>query len=449
MADIDVISACGDGSTVFAGSIAEQKDVLTGLDAEIGDADHGANMHRGMQAVARRDRRASEYADPAGAAQAGRHDAGAVRRRGQRAAVRHAVPAHGHLRRVVHRPRRGGLREGVAGRHGRRRRPRQGRGGRQDDVRRARPRRGRPRHERGLGGADRRRTARRPPRRPTRAGTPRSRSWPARAGPATWASAASGTRIPGRPRPPCWSPPLPRHCPVWIHDRRHRGGLAQPSARGRRGRAGRRDAARPRGAHRGRRRARRRRLRDGCRRHPRRRPPGRSRRRRRRADGPGERGPVRRARHGLPGRRRQEPGRPLPRTAGGGADRGRGERRRGRRRPPRSPTRRWRRSRRNGPHLSPAEERRRRRAGPAPRRGGDRRGDRGLHRDDAARPARATVGAHRAGGPSSRRRGGAAQPHASAPGSSPRAACRRSPRSARCRATRSRSGRSGRRPTRP
>jgi phosphoenolpyruvate---glycerone phosphotransferase subunit DhaL len=37
--------------TLFAGSIAAQKEVLTGLDAAIGDADHGANMHRGMQAV--------------------------------------------------------------------------------------------------------------------------------------------------------------------------------------------------------------------------------------------------------------------------------------------------------------------------------------------------------------------------------------------------------------
>ena len=37
--------------TVFAGSIAAQKEALTSLDAAIGDADHGANMHRGMQAV--------------------------------------------------------------------------------------------------------------------------------------------------------------------------------------------------------------------------------------------------------------------------------------------------------------------------------------------------------------------------------------------------------------
>ncbi len=50
--------------TVFAGSIAAQKDVLTELDAQIGDADHGANMHRGMQAVlAEID--TGEYADPA------------------------------------------------------------------------------------------------------------------------------------------------------------------------------------------------------------------------------------------------------------------------------------------------------------------------------------------------------------------------------------------------
>jgi phosphoenolpyruvate---glycerone phosphotransferase subunit DhaL len=35
----------------FAASVAEQRDHLTGLDAAIGDADHGANMHRGMTAV--------------------------------------------------------------------------------------------------------------------------------------------------------------------------------------------------------------------------------------------------------------------------------------------------------------------------------------------------------------------------------------------------------------
>jgi dihydroxyacetone kinase-like protein len=35
----------------FAASVAEQRDHLTSLDAAIGDADHGANMHRGMTAV--------------------------------------------------------------------------------------------------------------------------------------------------------------------------------------------------------------------------------------------------------------------------------------------------------------------------------------------------------------------------------------------------------------
>jgi dihydroxyacetone kinase-like protein len=35
----------------FAASVADQKDHLTALDAAIGDADHGANMHRGMTAV--------------------------------------------------------------------------------------------------------------------------------------------------------------------------------------------------------------------------------------------------------------------------------------------------------------------------------------------------------------------------------------------------------------
>ena len=35
----------------YAAHIAEQKDYLTQLDAAIGDADHGVNMHRGLQAV--------------------------------------------------------------------------------------------------------------------------------------------------------------------------------------------------------------------------------------------------------------------------------------------------------------------------------------------------------------------------------------------------------------
>lgn len=35
----------------YAGVIAENRDYLTQLDSAIGDADHGANMHRGFQAV--------------------------------------------------------------------------------------------------------------------------------------------------------------------------------------------------------------------------------------------------------------------------------------------------------------------------------------------------------------------------------------------------------------
>ena len=35
----------------YAAQIAEQKDYLTQLDSAIGDADHGANMDRGFQAV--------------------------------------------------------------------------------------------------------------------------------------------------------------------------------------------------------------------------------------------------------------------------------------------------------------------------------------------------------------------------------------------------------------
>ena len=35
----------------FAAAVAERRDELTQLDAAIGDADHGVNMDRGMQAV--------------------------------------------------------------------------------------------------------------------------------------------------------------------------------------------------------------------------------------------------------------------------------------------------------------------------------------------------------------------------------------------------------------
>src|SRR2546429_5957638 len=35
----------------YAGIVAEQKQYLTGLDAAIGDGDHGINLHRGFQTV--------------------------------------------------------------------------------------------------------------------------------------------------------------------------------------------------------------------------------------------------------------------------------------------------------------------------------------------------------------------------------------------------------------
>ncbi|MDD7938322.1 dihydroxyacetone kinase subunit DhaL [Actinomycetospora lutea] len=50
MADVD-LDTLQRWLRTFAASVAEQKDALTSLDAAIGDADHGANMHRGMSAV--------------------------------------------------------------------------------------------------------------------------------------------------------------------------------------------------------------------------------------------------------------------------------------------------------------------------------------------------------------------------------------------------------------
>src|SRR3954454_24809896 len=35
----------------FADSVARERDALTALDSAIGDADHGSNMHRGLQAA--------------------------------------------------------------------------------------------------------------------------------------------------------------------------------------------------------------------------------------------------------------------------------------------------------------------------------------------------------------------------------------------------------------
>ncbi len=53
MAALDAIDATALARWLrtFAASVADQRDQLTALDAAIGDADHGANMHRGMTAV--------------------------------------------------------------------------------------------------------------------------------------------------------------------------------------------------------------------------------------------------------------------------------------------------------------------------------------------------------------------------------------------------------------
>ena len=52
----------------FAAAVAEAKDELTALDSAIGDADHGINMDRGMQAVVDEARRRSAGRTIAGAA---------------------------------------------------------------------------------------------------------------------------------------------------------------------------------------------------------------------------------------------------------------------------------------------------------------------------------------------------------------------------------------------
>jgi dihydroxyacetone kinase-like protein len=57
-------AALGRWIRTFAGLVAANKDVLTELDSAIGDADHGANMDRGMRAVVA----ALDGTEPAGTA---------------------------------------------------------------------------------------------------------------------------------------------------------------------------------------------------------------------------------------------------------------------------------------------------------------------------------------------------------------------------------------------
>ena len=84
----------------FAADVAARRDELTELDAAIGDADHGVNMDRGMQAVAAKlpapEDPAPAGAEPARAAlQDRRHDARLHGGRRGGTAVRHAVPRDG------------------------------------------------------------------------------------------------------------------------------------------------------------------------------------------------------------------------------------------------------------------------------------------------------------------------------------------------------------------
>ena len=51
MTDDVTTAALGAWVRRFAGLVAEKRDHLTELDSAIGDADHGANMDRGMKAA--------------------------------------------------------------------------------------------------------------------------------------------------------------------------------------------------------------------------------------------------------------------------------------------------------------------------------------------------------------------------------------------------------------
>ena len=79
----------------YAAQIAEQKDYLTQLDAAIGDADHGANMHRGFQAVLAK-KADLQNGDIGAASQGGRDDVDLYGRRRQRRPLRNLLLAGQH-----------------------------------------------------------------------------------------------------------------------------------------------------------------------------------------------------------------------------------------------------------------------------------------------------------------------------------------------------------------
>ena len=78
--------------TGFADDVSDHRDLLTRLDSAIGDADHGTNLDRGMTAVVTALEKAPPPT-PGRPVQGDRDDPGQHGRRGQRAALRHAVPA--------------------------------------------------------------------------------------------------------------------------------------------------------------------------------------------------------------------------------------------------------------------------------------------------------------------------------------------------------------------
>ena len=144
-----------------AAVVAEHRAQLIELDRQIGDGDHGENMHRGLQRCRGQARRPRRRAGGGGRrAQARGDDAHVHRRRGGRPAVRHRVPARREGDRALDARPRGGRRD-ARGRARGHRRARQGDDGGEDHGRRLvargrRCRRGRRRRRRPRGSPRRR-----------------------------------------------------------------------------------------------------------------------------------------------------------------------------------------------------------------------------------------------------------------------------------------------------
>ena len=437
---VTVRRACGSTSRragppsadAFAEEVADNRDLLTQLDSAIGDADHGANLDRGMTAVV-----AALEAEPPTTPGVVLKTAGMtlVSTVGGASGplLRHALPADvGASAGDAASARRGGVR-GAAPRPGSRAWSPAARREADDktmydalapacDALDAAARRAVPRPRRGPGAGERRRR-RRPRRHDADAG-------PQGAGVATSASAASATRTPARPRRRCSSPrppapsaerrPTVTGLVVVSHSRAladaavalaaemlHgcRSGSRWPpaSTRPRSAPTRRRSSTRSTAADDG----------DG----------------RRRADGPRQRRPVGRARARAGRAGRPRAGRPLPGAAGRGPGRRRGRRRRWRR-----PGR----GRRGGGRLAGGEAGPRRRAAAVGHGSRPSAGDPGRSSTpgrtpmsgafkitNRARPARPTGRAAGAGGAAVRRRGSELRNLTPGPARSRPRACRR------------------------